>query len=105
MTHEHPELTSLAQAYFHQDWYEVSGDTWQAVVDHYCRDANTHERTELIAEIDDVLGRFVGRDSELRALLHRPIDLNYVLTDETARPWLIAVRDRVAATIADEPAP
>jgi hypothetical protein len=39
MSHDYRELTSLAQAYFHQEWYEVSGDNWEAVVVHYLRDA------------------------------------------------------------------
>jgi hypothetical protein len=51
----------------------------------------------LVAEIDEVLTAYLGRDADLRRFLDRPIDFNYVLTDETARPWLTAVRDRVAA--------
>jgi hypothetical protein len=88
-----PQFWQLAQAYFHQDWPEVSGPTWQDVVDGWRRDHADDEADALLAEIDEMLSGM--NEDEIRQVL-LAADLNYHREPGASRSWLVDVRDRLS---------
>lgn len=94
-------LTSLARAFFHEDWVDLYGDDPMAVVDEFARQQKA-TAPHLPGEVEALLSR--DPSEEALRLTFATLDFSYDPIEDgfTYREWLVAVAARVAKVLTED---